>query len=106
VAKTLDIQPRAIADIRRTVGWLSHQVSPGSAARWHARILAAIQTLVNDPTRCPQADEAEDLGLDLRELLHGRRPHVYRILFTIDGNTVNIHYVRHAARYRLTEDDV
>ena len=34
----------------------------------------------------PAADEAADLGMDLRELLYGRRRGVYRILFTIDGS--------------------
>jgi plasmid stabilization system protein ParE len=42
----------------------------------------------------------------LRELLYGRRRNVYRILFTIDGQTVNILRVRHAAQDRLTPEDV
>lgn len=38
-------------------------------------------------------------------MLYGRRRQVYRILFTIEGNTVLIHHVRHTAQDRLTEDD-
>jgi len=106
VAHTVDIQPRATADIRRNVGWMVRHVSAASAANWHDSIHATIQTLANNPERCPQADEAADLGFDLRELLSGRRRHVFRILFTIDGNTVNILYVRHAAQDRLTENDI
>jgi hypothetical protein len=52
------------------------------------------------------ADEAADLGLDLRELLYGRRRDVYRVLFTIDGQTVNVLRVRHAAQDRLTPRDI
>lgn len=106
MAHAVNLQPRAVDDIRRNVGWLSRHVSPASAARWHARILAAIRTLSDNPERCPLADEAGDLGVDLRELLSGRRPQVYRILFTIDGDEVNVHLVRHAARDRLAPGDV
>ena len=63
-------------------------------------------TLEQSPDRCPLADEAGDFGLDLRELLYGRRRGVYRILFTIDGQTVTIHRIRHAAQDRLSPDDV
>jgi len=41
----------------------------------------------------------------LRELLYGRRRNVYRILFTIDGQTVNVLRVRHSAQNRLTPGD-
>ena len=106
MAHTIAIQPRAEADIRATVGWLAQNVSPTFAARWHARIGAAIHSLENNPERCPQADEAADLGADLRELLHGRRRQAYRILFSIDGDTVNVHRVRHAAQDRLQPGDI
>jgi len=46
------------------------------------------------------------LGFDLRMLLYGRGRHVYRILFTIDGDTVNVLRVRHAAQDWLTEDEL
>ena len=94
-----------MADIRAVVAWRS-QRSPLSAARLHAGLLAAIRTLANNPDRCPLADEAADLGLDLRELLYGRRRNVYRVLFTIEGQTVNVLRVRHAAQDRLTPGDV
>lgn len=100
------LQARAAADVRQTMTWLTEHVSRASAARWHARVEAALESLANNPERCAVADEATDLGVDLRELLVGRRPHVYRILFTIDGNTVNVHRIRHAAQDRLGEGDV
>jgi plasmid stabilization system protein ParE len=96
---------RADADIDAAVRWLSRQ-SPVAAARWHAGVLKAVRSLATNPDRCPLADEAVDLGLDLRELLYGRRRGVYRVLFTIDGQTVTIHRVRHAAQDRLTPGDV
>jgi plasmid stabilization system protein ParE len=69
-------------------------------------LLAAIRSLTTNPERCPLASEVSELGLELRELLYGKRPGVYRILFTIDGQTVNIVRVRHAARDRLKPEDL
>jgi hypothetical protein len=69
-----------------------------------ARRVAVGRPLPGDDA--PLADEAADLGLELRQLLFGRRRGVYRILFTIDGQTVTIHRVRHAAQDRLSPDDV
>jgi len=105
VPHTIDIFPRAMADIQAAVDWLS-QRAPSAAGRRHAGLLAAIRSLANNPERCPLADEASDLGLDLRELLYGRRRDMYRILFVIEGQTVNVLRVRHAAQDRLTSDDV
>ena len=103
---TVIIQPRAAFDIRRAVAWLTKHVSPISAARWQNRITKAVHTLGSNPQRCPEADEAADLGFELRVLLSGRRPHVYRILFTIDASTVNVLRILHAARDRLDSDDI
>lgn len=101
----IDIFPRAMADIDAAVTWRRRQ-SASSAARLHARLLGAIRTLGNNPKRCPFADEAAELQLELRELLHGRRPNIYRILFTIEEQTVNVLRVRHAAQDRLSAGDV
>jgi hypothetical protein len=43
-------------------------------------------------------DETEQLGVTLRQMLYGRRPGVFRILFPIEGETGTLHYVRHSAR--------
>lgn len=100
------IQPRAFADIRRVVGWIADRVSPASAARWQAALGRAIESLADNPERCPLADEAADLGVELRELLHGRGRQVYRVLFTIDKDVVNVHRVRHAAQDWIGEGDL
>jgi hypothetical protein len=39
-------------------------------------------------------------------MLYGRRRQVYRVLFTIEGESVFIHRVRHAAQDWLKEGDV
>jgi len=106
VAHTVIVFPQARADVRRNAEWLRRHFSARSADRWNDGIVAAIQTLANSPERCPQADEADEFGIDLRVLLSGRRPQVFRILFTFDAITVNVHRVRHAAQDRLTDDDI
>jgi plasmid stabilization system protein ParE len=84
---------------------ISRTVSVTSAVNWRRRIEAAIQALADDAHQWPEADEAASLNRNLRCRLFGRRRHVYRILFTIDGNTVTVHRVRHAAMDTLTHDD-
>jgi plasmid stabilization system protein ParE len=98
------LRPRARSDIAAAVAWLARS-SPAAAARWRSGFLRIIESLETDANRCPVADEAADLGLDLRQLLYGRR-NKYRILFTIEGETVNILRVRHSAQDRLSPNDV
>ncbi|MGD0414539.1 MAG: hypothetical protein ABSA80_04235 [Terriglobales bacterium] len=44
-----------------------------------------------------------ELGLpfEVRHLLYGLAPHVYRILFTIEGETVHVLHIRHGRRQPL-----
>ena len=98
-------RPRARSDITAAVAWLA-RTSPTAATRWRNGLLRFVEDLETDPNRYPAADEAADLGVDLRELLYGRRRNVYRILFTVDGQTVNVLRVCHAAQDRLTPGDV
>lgn len=102
---TVILSPRASADIWRTVRWLSAHKSVRSAERWHQMISDAIELLSQHPKLYPEADEAGDIGINLRECLQGRKPHIYRILYSIQDHAVNIHYIRHAAQDRLTPDD-
>lgn len=106
MGKVVDVWPKAQADIRRIVQRINDTVSPLSAARWHERLRAKIATLSKDSRVWPEADEAGSLSIDLRAMLFDRRRHVYRILFTIDGDTVNVLCIRHAAQDALTDDDL
>ncbi len=79
--------PSAKVDIGAAVAWLS-AASSSSAARWRIGLFRIVENLETDPYRYTIAEEADDLNLPLRELLYGKRRHVYRILFTIDGDAV------------------
>lgn len=102
---TVRFTHRALADVDAAAAYRARR-SATAAVRWQVELLAQVAILEQSPNRCPLADEADDLGLELRELLYGRRRSIHRILFTIEGESVIIHRVRHAAQNRLTNDDI
>jgi plasmid stabilization system protein ParE len=104
---TLRIQftRKAAIDIAQNYAWTADQVSETAARRWRDGLESAIRKLTTSAWRCPEAPEAEWLGSDIRQLLHGRRKSVFRILFRIHGDTVEILRVRHARQDLLGPDD-
>ena len=103
---TIVVTRRAEADIDSAVRWMARHRSATIAARWHLGIRQAIRSLRNEPARCPVADEAVGVGIELRELIHQRRRTVYRVLFTVGETEVTILRVRNAAQDRLTDADI
>jgi plasmid stabilization system protein ParE len=97
------IQPQAEAEIEAAYLW-KRDNAPQAAARWFTGIIEAINSLDQFPGRCPLAPENEHFTQDIRQLLSGQRHDVYRILFTIEGNTVHVLHVRHGAQQYLTEN--
>jgi plasmid stabilization system protein ParE len=61
---------------------------------WYRRMLAAIKTLRHSPERCPYAPENGRFPVEIRQLLYGRKRYAYRILFTIEGDTVHVLRIR------------
>ena len=99
------LSPQARADIDSAVTWLA-RADKTVAARWRAGLLSVIADLETNPTKYPLADEAADLGVDLRVRPYGRRRGVYRVLFVLEADVVNVLRVYHSARDRLTSDDI
>lgn len=102
----VELSARAERDVDGALAWLVRQGAVSAASRWHERLLAAVATLEREPQRCPVAPEAEEIGIELRELLFGRRQGVYRILFVIEQRTVSVVHIRHAARDVLRPEDL
>jgi plasmid stabilization system protein ParE len=75
-------------------------------SRWRTGLFRIVENLETNPNRYAEAEESVDLGLDLRELLYGRRRNIYRILFTIEEQTVNVLRIRHASQDRLSGDEI
>ena len=104
---SLGLMPQAQADIAEAFAYLSEH-SPEAARRWYETVRDAIRTLDEMPARCALAPEAAKLGVPLRQMLHGKRPGIYRIVFRVleDAGEVHVLAVRHGARKPLSEDEM
>lgn len=107
MAYKIVVMPQAEADIAEAFRFLS-EVAPEVAVRWYRHIKGEIESLTTMPARCPLAPEAAKLGIELRHLLHGKRPSIYRIVFRIVEEAEEIHIltVRHGARKSLTPEEI
>ena len=106
MSRIVEIFADAERDLHRIRVSIRSTVSDESAKRWIAKLRTAIDGLADTADRYPEAEESAAIGLNLRMRIVANRSHVYRILFTIVGNAVLVHRVRHAAQDYLTEDDL
>ena len=93
----VEIHPQALVEIEEAYSWLENE-APHYAPTWFNGLFKAIGTLETFPERCPAAPESMLVDSEVLQLLHGRGKMVYRILYTLFGNTVRVLHVRHAAR--------
>src|SRR2546421_1376657 len=96
----VEITEKAQEEAREAMRWMS-QSSPEKAALWYFEFLEKAQSLENFPARCPLAPESETYRREIRHLIFGK----YRILFTIDDETVYVLRVRHQAQDTLKPDE-
>ena len=83
------VTARARADAIEAFRWIAER-----DARWSRR----------HPAR--SEEESEQVGITLRQMLYGRRPNVYRILYSVEGDTISLHYVRHTPGVRSSPEPV
>jgi plasmid stabilization system protein ParE len=76
--------------------------APEASRRWRKALLADIDSLHRFPLRHGLAPEAEAAGVPVRQMMHG----LYRVLYTVDGDVVNVHIVRHGARQLLRTEEL
>jgi plasmid stabilization system protein ParE len=104
VTYSVVVTARARADAIEAFRWKTEQ-SPQVAARWYAGLQKALAKLSKFPERHPIAEEeTQFLGLPIRQMVYGKKPGTYRLLFSIEQNTVVIHYIRHSARGPLEQE--
>jgi len=101
----VELTLRAARDLEDLYQQIRAAESP-VAARWYNALEKAIRTLERFPRRCPLAPEAGKVKRQLRHLLYGRKPHVYRVLYEIDEphNLIHILTIRHGARDDFSEN--
>ena len=96
------VDPAALLEAEETFLWL-RQRAPGEAARWFHGLWVAIDSLQEMPTRCALAPESLALRRSIRQLLFGKPPDVYRVLFVVVNDEVRVLRIRHGARKRLDQ---
>jgi toxin ParE1/3/4 len=91
----VELTARASRNLRRIFQWIDAENSTRARA-WFNELDAAIMSLDEKPQRCPVTPE----NSALRHLLFGKKPHVYRIIYTIDARAgvVRVLHMRHGAR--------
>ena len=89
----VELSQEALADAERIYEWVT-EAAPLRGALWFNRLLAAIKSLQTLPQRCAHAPESNRLSFEVRHLLFGRKPHVYRVIFTIESNVVYVLRIR------------
>jgi plasmid stabilization system protein ParE len=107
MAYRVEIARNAEAELEELYLWLTAR-APRQGARRFNGLEQAVLSLDTHPTRCPIAPESFDPDRPVRVLHYGRKPHVYRIFFTIDDRAKIVHVVhlRRGARRRATADDL
>jgi plasmid stabilization system protein ParE len=88
-------------DASAILAWLLSEHAGDTGIRWFLALQDAIASLAEFPERCPVAPEDAAFPFEVRHLLYGRMPYVYRILFTIENNTVYVLHIRHGRRQPL-----
>lgn len=79
-----------------------------AAARWFNGREQAVFALEKYPHRCPIAPEGRKMKRRLRHLHHGRKPHIYRVIYEVEESQqiVWVLTIRHGARKRLKASDL
>ncbi len=94
----VEVTAEAERDADAILEWLLSQHAGETGMRWFISLEDAILSLAKFPERCALAPESKAFPFEVRHLLYGHKPHVYRILFMIDHGTVQILHIRHGRR--------
>ncbi len=79
-----------------------------AAARWYNELERAVDALASYPHRCPVAPEGRRMNRELRNLLFGKKPHVYRVIYEVDEGrqSVLVLTIRHSARRKIKASEL
>ena len=96
---------------RRDLGDLYARINAAeslAAARWFNGLEEAVYRLEDFPRRCPIAPEGRRAKRQLRHLLYGNKPNVYRAIYEIveSDKTVYVLTIRHGAMEEARPDEL
>ena len=100
----IEITEMAKRETQEVYDWM-WQRSSASANRWLSGLEKTIETLTNNPGRCPLARESDAFAIPVRQLLYGKRSRAYRVLFQVKGDTVYVLHVRHGAMANVSPEE-
>ncbi len=98
MAFRVEITQEAEADSVAILEWLISRRAGDTGLRWFQGLERAIESLSSMPERCSLAPENAAHPFEVRHLLYGRKPHVYRVVFTIDSAVVYVLRILHGRR--------
>jgi toxin ParE1/3/4 len=103
MAYRVKITRRAQQDLEDIFDRIAATTSDAANA-WYLGLRQAIRTLRAAPGRCPLTPENKDL----RNLLYGHRPHVYRVVYRIleKQKQVEVLHIRHVARAGFAPEEL
>lgn len=99
------VQRLASEDLAAAFAWV-YRYAPETATRWLDRFEESLLTLEWQPQRCALARENRRSRRELREFHFGKRPYVFRVLFTIDGDVVRVLRILRAQRRPLSRKEI
>ena len=103
----VELTDRAVRDLE--ILYLEKNVEGSqAAARWFNRLEKAVCGLERHPHRCPAAPESRTIKREVRHLLYGNKPHVYRVIYEIDErhHRVWVLTIRHGAKQRMRRSEL
>ncbi|MBL8228848.1 MAG: type II toxin-antitoxin system RelE/ParE family toxin [Bryobacterales bacterium] len=101
MAYQVEFSAEAQADGEEILNYLESREAGEAGMRWFDALKKAIESLSTFPQRFPLAPENARVPYEVRQMLYGHKPHIYRILYTIEGDTVFVLHVRHGRRRRI-----
>ena len=103
MAYLVNITPRAERDFANLYREINAEESD-TALKWYRGLKQAVLSLEELPNRCPVTPEKAQL----RHLLYGNKPHVYRVIFRVleKQKRVDVLHIRHGARDKLKAPEV
>jgi toxin ParE1/3/4 len=109
MAYLVELAARAARDLE--ILYLEKYAAESNAAarRYNGwRMEDAVSALQTHPLRCPRAPEAAKPKRELRHLLYGKKPAVYRVIYQVDERrkTVRVLHIRHAARRKSKSSEL
>lgn len=97
----IEITPQALNDIETAYRWTANNLGTTFVQRWYRELTAAIESLKVFPNRCAIVHEAEGFNAIVRQRQVGQ----YRILFTVEAETVKIFSIRHVRQQLFPSDE-